>query len=336
MRHAMLIADLEQNRLVVLSAVVALCCLFSPLIGIFLIYPIYNLGLGEKKLDSVTSARLRALYKIPWLVRLRRSRLDDCYLVGALGFSVLMVSPDVLSGPESDRVRNKIYHELGHHGRADYMACLSVTTGVVFIAFVIATVLLLHWTGVLTLDRPAQAHAILAALALIGGLCCARMRRNFHNREYLADTFAIDADPAAYRRYLERLMRSEPYRHPPMRIAKPLTRITHPSDTARLRFQNDPASALDVPTVTSLALNLGGALTASALGLVRLPETLKLTQWSLWMLTPELQWLFGLSAATAPFVGIGGFVVTALIAARATIGLRRLAKIRRMLPAPSR
>lgn len=273
MHRAILNAYLEQNRLIVLSAVVVQCCLFSPLFLLLLLYPFYQAFFSRKKLEAQPARKLRAIHQIPWQVRLRHSQLDDSYLVSGFGISALMVTPDVLGNPESSAVRNKLLHELGHHGRADYLACLSVTGGVIFVSFVMVTVLILHWTGSAPLGH--SALPVLTCLLLIAGLCTWRMRTNFHTREYLADTSAMESDAESYRKYLERLVRSAPFRRSASRLGASLQRVTHPSSAQRLMFQDNPLEAVGMPKLRSLAVNLGAALVASALGFIDLPRTLR-------------------------------------------------------------
>ena len=210
--------------------------LFVPVI---FLAPVHSLFFA-KRLKREQAKQLRRAWSLPFNVRLRRSKREDCYVHGSALFSVLFVTNSASEAATAPETIRKIDHELGHHGRMDFAAyagVMSCVTLALFWIFAIVYTLVFEWE---TMSNPGAFVIVLGILFAGVAVLLLDLRRLLNFRELNADNHAYRKNPADYTDYLDRLAFVRTYYSRTLRNADWALDFIHPAPRVRLAFLTEP------------------------------------------------------------------------------------------------
>ncbi|NQW09347.1 MAG: M48 family metalloprotease [Alphaproteobacteria bacterium] len=186
-----------------------------------------------------------------------------------------------MGNPGSKDTRHRIAHELGHHGRADYVIVSIVSSLSVILLLLVGALVLAGMHSDFRFDNLWGAYAIIAGYAFIGIMGILNRRRMFHWREYMADTVAMSFDPEGYLVFLKSRAIREKYTKARSKMWALNNAITHPTFEDRLDFQQGRHSSKTRPSLLTVLATLFTGIIVCSISLSNYANILNYADWSI-------------------------------------------------------
>ncbi|MEO1192919.1 MAG: M48 family metalloprotease [Pseudomonadota bacterium] len=215
--------------------------------ALFLLFPLhFVIRLYEyRRLDGAEEQYLRTNISIPKRTYLRIHAAHDCRTISYPFGKIILMPQNFPRQIDEKHNRAILYHEIGHCMQGDWLVIIMYVFSIVAGIVALLMYLFPEFSTELvygekepadTFDMPQKAlfigWLVLLAAPVIG------FYRVIHRREFLADSFALEHSRDDLLKFLQNRANRARHSVPKSYLSKVTNRITHPTFSERLSFQN--------------------------------------------------------------------------------------------------